>query len=84
MGSFSIWHWLILVIWVGFLYCLVGIPTYKILTRTGHLGSASILAAIPGVNIIVLWYFAFKKWPIDPELGELHKSSELTLLLRTS
>lgn len=65
METFSIWHWISLVIYVAVLYIIVGIPVLKILRRTGHSGWASILAAIPLVNIVALWVFAFKQWPKD-------------------
>jgi len=65
MGAFSIWHWISLVFYVAVLYLIVGIPVLKIMRRTGHSGWASILAAIPLVNVVALWVFAFKQWPRD-------------------
>ena len=61
MGSFSIWHWLILLI----IALMVFVPFGKILSRTGHSPLWAILLIIPIVNWVVIWVFAFKKWPID-------------------
>lgn len=66
MGAFSIWHWLSLAIYIAVLYVVLGIPALKIMKRTGHSsGWGSILAAIPLINIVALWVFAFKQWPND-------------------
>lgn len=61
MGSFSIWHWLILII-IAF---TIVIPFAQILKRTGHSPIWSIICFIPLLNWIALWVFAFKKWPSD-------------------
>jgi len=61
MGSFSIWHWLILFV----ISLTVFVPTGKILARTGHSPIWVLLLLIPGINWIAIWFFAFKKWPID-------------------
>jgi hypothetical protein len=59
MGSLSIWHWIVV-----FVYVLVLIvPVAKILKKAGFSGWWSIVALIPGVNIIFLWIFALVKWP---------------------
>lgn len=61
MGSFSIWHWLILIVmWLAFLW-----PIGRILTRTGHSNFLALIALIPLVNLIALWVFAYKKWPSE-------------------
>lgn len=61
MSTFTIWHWLIiLVIIFGILF-----PVARILKRTGHNPFYSLLLLIPLVSWIMLWVFAYKKWPID-------------------
>jgi hypothetical protein len=61
MGSLSIWHWLILII-----ICLVYfVPIWRIVSKAGFPGALSLLSVIPIVNIILLWVFAFTKWPIE-------------------
>lgn len=37
----------------------------KILARSGHSPAWSLLLLIPFVQIIAIWYYAFKKWPLD-------------------
>lgn len=59
MGSFSIWHWLVLIIY----FVIFGVPTWRILTRTGHSGWWSFLLLVPLVNIIAFWIFSYKRWP---------------------
>jgi len=61
MGSFSVWHWIIvLVIILGLI-----VPFWKIFKRTGIPPILSILAIFPFVTIIFLWIVALKKWPND-------------------
>jgi hypothetical protein len=53
---------------------LVLVPVIKLLRRTGHNPAWSVFAIFPGLNLIALWFFAFKPWPIDrnknaPTLG---------------
>jgi hypothetical protein len=61
MGSFSIWHWLILII----LFLLIVVPFMKILPRAGIPGWIGIFAIIPFVSVILLWVLALKRWPGD-------------------
>lgn len=59
MASFSIWHWIIFALWIlGFL-----IPVWRIASKAGFSGAWSLLMWIPLLNIILLWVFAFSKWP---------------------
>jgi hypothetical protein len=61
MGSFSIWHWIILLL----VLAIYLVPLWRILSRAGFHGAFSILALIPLLNIIMLWVFAFVKWPVE-------------------
>jgi hypothetical protein len=59
MGSFSVWHWLIFLIWITvFQY-----PIWRIVSKAGYSGALSLLAWIPLLNIILLWVFALSSWP---------------------
>jgi hypothetical protein len=40
-------------------------PVMKLLRRTGHNPLWCLLAIVPAVNLIALWFFAFKPWPSD-------------------
>ncbi len=62
MGSFSIWHWLILAIL--FLPNLLFIPTVK---KAGFSGWWVVLSLIPFVGIVLLWVFAYARWPACPD-----------------
>ena len=61
MGSFSIWHWIIVIFWVAIFL----VPAWRIATKAGYPGALSLLTLIPLVNIIVIWVFAFVKWPVE-------------------
>ena len=43
-------------------------PAWRILTRVGLPPWMAILAVIPYVNVVLLFYVAFTEWPIDREL----------------
>lgn len=63
MGSFSIWHWIIVLFIVLFWLAIFVVPTWRIVRKAGFPGVLSLLALVPGVNLILLWVFAFVKWP---------------------
>ena len=66
MGEFSVFHWLI----VFFLLANL-VPVARILSRTGHNAGWCVLLFFPVINLIMLWFFAFKQWPIDkPKLQQ--------------
>jgi hypothetical protein len=52
----------------GFLLALVavGIPAAQVLRRVGYNPWWGVLAAIPLVNVVALWVFAFTDWPRLP------------------
>jgi uncharacterized membrane protein YhaH (DUF805 family) len=61
MGYWSGWHWGGL--WVFALVFIV--PTWKIVSKAGYSGAWSLLAFVPLINVIMLWVFAFAKWPME-------------------
>lgn len=61
MGSFSIWHWLIVIVWIA----ITAYPIATILRRIGLSRWWAILAFIPLVNFIALWVLALVRWPND-------------------
>ena len=61
MGSFSIFHWLILAI----VLATVTIPFAKIFPRAGIPGWVAIFGILPFVPLVFLWVLAFKTWPTD-------------------
>ncbi|WP_244847869.1 hypothetical protein [Caballeronia sp. SL2Y3] len=59
MESLSIWHWLIVIF-----FCVVTIyPYVRIVKRTGHSGWWVLTGLLPIVNLVMLWVFAFARWP---------------------
>jgi hypothetical protein len=63
MGSFSIYHWIILIFMVSVFPLLYIVPAWKIVSKAGYSGAWSLLIIVPLVNLIMLWVFAFSDWP---------------------
>lgn len=61
MGSFSLFHWLIVLITLAIMI----IPMWKLLPRSGMPAPIALVSIIPFGLIILLWIMAFKRWPED-------------------
>ena len=55
MGSFSIWHWLV----VAILGVALAWPLWRIVGRLGRPPVLSLLLWVPILNMLVIWYLAF-------------------------
>ena len=62
MGSLTIWLWFIVII--IFLPNLLFIPAVK---KAGFSGWWVALSLVPFVGLILLWLFAYAKWPSCPD-----------------
>jgi len=63
MGSmqYSPFHWL-----VGLVVVLIFVvPIVNILRKAGYSGWWVVLWFVPFVNVIILWVFAFARWPLE-------------------
>lgn len=60
VGAFSIWHWLVLVVFFGIAWI---IPAWMIVKKAGYSPAWSLLGFIPILNVLLLWVFAFIQWP---------------------
>ena len=60
-GSFSVWHLIIVVI----LALIFIIPYVKIIQKAGYSGWWVLTMFIPLVNLIMIWVFAFARWPVE-------------------
>ncbi|MFM0224793.1 hypothetical protein PQR32_22725 [Paraburkholderia dipogonis] len=59
MGQLGILHWLILLaITVLFMY-----PYVRVIKRAGFSGWWILTMFVPIMNLIMIWVFAFAKWP---------------------
>ena len=47
------------------------IPFWFIFSKAGFKGALSLLMAIPLINILMLFFLAFKKWPIQNKIEDL-------------
>lgn len=52
-------------------------PFWKIATKAGYPGAASLLFFIPVVNFIFLWVAALTEWPIEAQLRDLRTRAGL-------
>jgi uncharacterized membrane protein YhaH (DUF805 family) len=59
MGSFSIWHWIVVLI-AGSVFA---VPAALILRKAGYSAWWALLAFIPPLNVLALWFFALSPWP---------------------
>jgi hypothetical protein len=61
MGSMSLWHWIIVLLYVA----VIGVPGARILAKAGFSRWWTILVFIPVVNLVAFWTFAFMRWPLE-------------------
>ena len=64
MNGISVWHWLILILYVG-LIAAYFIAAVRILNRLGYSGWWSLLTIVPIANVIGLWSLSKARWPIE-------------------
>jgi uncharacterized membrane protein YhaH (DUF805 family) len=56
---------------VLFIFALFSLlPYWLIFSRAGFSGSLSLLMLVPLVGILVLYYVAFARWNVKPEIDE--------------
>lgn len=56
---------LVYILILAFYFAIFGVPVMQLLARTGHSRFWILIAFIPLVNLVFLWVWAFKRWPID-------------------
>jgi len=59
MDSWSAWQVLVVLVYV----VVIVVPCWRIVGKAGYAGAWSLLVLVPVVNVILLWVFAFAKWP---------------------
>lgn len=73
MGAASIFHWLIILIFLGTIVLSVWMQV-RILHKAGFSGWWMLLTLIPLVNLIMLWVFAFAEWPALAPAPQINNS----------
>ncbi len=63
MGGLSIWHWSIVFLLL-FGQSVIYIPAVR---KAGFSGWWAVLATVPIVGLILLWVFAYARWPAEPD-----------------
>ena len=58
------------IIYVSPILILLVLPFWKMFSKAGFSGWWSLLIPFPPINIFVIYYFAFAKWPITKESVE--------------
>ena len=61
----SIWY---LVVWAIFMGTFI-IPLWRIVAKAGYSGTWSLMLFVPMVNMVMIWVFAFSKWPVETDAG---------------
>ena len=54
-----------ILIGVIFWFAIIGIPVMQILKRTGFSRAWVLIMFVPIVNLVFLWIYAFKRWPVE-------------------
>jgi uncharacterized membrane protein YhaH (DUF805 family) len=57
------------------LFAVVIVAYAKIFSKAGHSGWLCLTMLVPLVNLVVLIWFGFSKWPIETELESLRTGS---------
>jgi uncharacterized membrane protein YoaK (UPF0700 family) len=57
------WLWVMMIVMPVLVIILVGVPVANVLHRAGRSRWWTLLAFVPGLNLIALWVFAFSPWP---------------------
>jgi hypothetical protein len=57
------WQWLIALLMPLVVITLVAVPVANILHRAGRSRWWTVLAFVPLLNLVLLWVFAFSRWP---------------------
>ena len=60
MGSFSVWHLLIILFSLVMMY-----PYVRIIQKAGYSGWWFLAIFVPILNLIMLWVFALSTWPVE-------------------
>ena len=61
MGMASLWHWVVLLV----LAAAFIIPAWRITSKAGFPGALSLLLLVPLLGIVLIWIFAFVRWPVE-------------------
>ena len=51
------------------------LPACRICRKAGYPAAAGVLALIPVLNVVLLWFLAFSEWPLEKELVGLRGRS---------
>jgi hypothetical protein len=62
MGTFSLWHLIIIFLAIF----AIAAPPYWTLQKAGWSGWWCFIFVVPIANLIFLWVFAFARWPNEP------------------
>jgi hypothetical protein len=66
----------LLVVVIIFIFFLPVLAWWKIFSKAGHPGAFGLMMLIPGVNLVVLLWFAFSTWPIERNQGVQESSGQ--------
>jgi hypothetical protein len=61
LSQYSSWHLALLPV----LLFLWVYPLWRIIGRVGYTPAIALLAIFPAVGLILLWWLAFSRWPVE-------------------
>jgi|GEM_PF-1524876 len=59
------------IIFISPILILLVLPFWKIFSKAGFSGWWSLFIPIPPINLFVIYYFAFSKWPIYKSISDI-------------
>ena len=59
MGNMSIFHWIVVLV----VLVVYFVPIVMIIRKAGYSGWWVLVLFVPLLNVIMLWVFAFARWP---------------------
>ncbi len=63
-GGISIWS-LLLILGISLLLLLPAFVSWPIAKKAGYSKWWSLIMCLPVLNVILVWSFAFSKWPVE-------------------
>jgi hypothetical protein len=60
-----------ILVWLALAVVAILLPACRICIKAGYPSWAGVFAMVPVLNVLLLWFFAFSKWPLERQLATL-------------
>lgn len=64
-----------LLVWVALAVVAILLPACRVCIKAGYPSWVGIVAMVPVLNVLLLWFFAFSQWPLERRLVALQAGS---------